>query len=467
MHVPIAWQSAGVRARRRRIGVDAEAGTSLNELMISNSNSSDRPYSRRKFLASGGKAAIGATAVWQSAPAILSAASPNSIIGVGCIGLGTRGGDLINGVTPVEGVKVVAVCDVYKPHLQKGAERSRNPEVKAFVDYRELLANKDVDAIVIGTPDHWHRPITVDAVKAGKDVYCEKGWGLSVEEVAEMRRVIKEKGAIFQLGHQARQETCALQAKELLAEGVLGPVTLVRTGRFMNSAPKTMMWRWYGYYGQWQKPSDPEQVRRDLNWELWLGSAPKRDYDPERFWHWRCYWDYGTGIAGDLLSHELDFVQYLLGHGIPDTCTTSGMLAYCKDGREVPDTWHSTFQWEKWGRTVAFESSFNASGSQPVEVCGKEGILRFNDIAHNVSTFEILPDGFNDRKDRLPKEYERGRTERQPNHMQDFFNCVRSRKRTKCNEDEGYVETVTYLMALKSLQQKRQVRWDAAAERIV
>jgi predicted dehydrogenase len=235
----------------------------------------------------------------------------------------------------------------------------------------------------------------------------------------------------------------------------------------MNSDPEHMMWRWYGYYGQWQKPADPEQVRRDLNWDLWLGAAPRRDYDPGRFWQWRCYWDYGTGIAGDLLSHELDFVQYLLGHGIPDKCMTTGMIAYCLDGREVPDTWNSIFEWEKPARTVTFQSSFNASAYQPVEVCGKAGILRFNGIAHDVSDFEIIPDGFNSRKADCPPGYQKGKTPRQPNHMQEFFDCVRTRKKTKCNEDEGFIETVTYLMAVKSLREKRQVRWDPVAQEIV
>jgi predicted dehydrogenase len=359
------------------------------------------------------------------------------------------------------------VCDVYKPHLQKGVDRSNNAEVKSYVDYRELLEDENVDAVVIATPDHWHKPITIDAAAASKDIYCEKGWGLTVDQAKEMRGAVQANQVVFQLGHQARQETCALQAKELLASGILGPITLVRTGRVMNSAPENMMWRWYGYYGQWQKPADPHQVRRDLNWELWLGPATKRDYDPGRFWHWRCYWDYGTGIAGDLLSHELDFVQYLLGHGVPDTCMTTGMNAFCHDGREVPDTWTSIFQWEKPARTVTFQASFNASAFQPVEVCGKEGILRFNGIAHDVTDFEVIPDGFNPRKNTCPKGYQKGTTPRQPNHMQEFFDCVRSRKPTKCNADEGFIETVTYLMAVKSLREKRMVRWDASTQVIV
>ena len=202
--------------------------------------------SRREFLGTTGKTTLLLAAASNLTPAVLAARSPNEQIGVGCIGLGTRGGDLIKGVTPVKGVKVVAICDVYKPHLQKGVERSNNPEVKSYVDYRELLADKNVDAVVIGTPDHWHKAMTIDASKAGKDNYCGKGWALSVEDAKQMRAAVKESNVVFQLGHQARQETCALQAKQLIAAGWLGPVTMVRTGRCMNSAPEHMMWRWEG-----------------------------------------------------------------------------------------------------------------------------------------------------------------------------------------------------------------------------
>ena len=126
-----------------------------------------------------------------------------------------------------------------------------------------------------------------------------------------------DRKVVFQLGHHARQATCALQAKELIARDILGPITLVRTGRFKSLEPKHPNWRWYGCYDQWNRP-DPAQVVKEVNWDLWLGSAPRIPWNERHFWHWRCYYAYGTGYAGDLLSHEMDFVQYLLGHGIPD-----------------------------------------------------------------------------------------------------------------------------------------------------
>src|SRR5271169_6329051 len=171
----------------------------------------DNPIlNRREFLRATGQVATTLAAASAFAPAILSAASPGKTIGVGCIGLGTRGGDLIDAVVHVPGVKVVAVCDVYGPHRQKGIERSRNPEVKAYVDYHELLADKNVDAVVIGAPDHWHCQMVVDAAKAGKDIYCEKGFSHTLPEAKRMREAIKKSRIVFQLGHHARQSTAAL-----------------------------------------------------------------------------------------------------------------------------------------------------------------------------------------------------------------------------------------------------------------
>jgi predicted dehydrogenase len=203
-----------------------------------------------------------------------------------------------------------------------------------------------------------------------------------------------------------------------------------------------------------------------VDWDRWLGPAPKIPWNERHFWHWRCYYAYGTGYAGDLLSHEMDFVQYLLGHGIPDTCVSSGQIALLRDDREVPDTWGATYEFEKLGRTVTFEGSMNATDSQPVTVCGRDATLRFNDIAHNASTFEIIPAGHNQRGD-LPKGYARGRTPDQPNHMVDWVNCIRTRGTPKCSTDEAFIETATFLMSLKAQQERRMVRWDPVREEMV
>jgi predicted dehydrogenase len=420
---------------------------------------------RRQFLQATAKAAAAMAAATASAPAILAAKSPARTIGVGCIGLGTRGGDLINAVVNCDDVKVTAVCDVYGPHRQKGVERSLNPEVKAYEDYRELLADPKVDAVIIGTPDHWHCQMVLDAAKAGKDIYCEKGFSRTLAEAKLMRDALKKSRVVFQLGHHARQATCAVQAKEVIAQGLLGPITVVRTGRFKSLPPEHPNWRWYGYYDQWERP-DPAQVRKQVNWDLWLGPAPKIPWNDRHFWHWRCYYAYGTGYAGDLLSHETDFVQYLLGHGIPDSCVSTGQIALLHDDREVPDTWSAIYHYEKPGRTVTFTGSMTTTASQPVEICGRDATLRFDAIAHNVTKFEVIPADYKQQAG-LRQGYQVGKTPAQPNHMEDWVNCIRNRGTPKCSTDEAFVETATFLMSLEAQQRGRTVKWDSAREEIV
>lgn len=420
---------------------------------------------RRRFLGAAGRAATLLAATPNLAPAILSQSEPGKTLGIGCIGIGTRGGDLLDAVVHMPNARVVAVCDVYGPHRKKGLERCLNPEAKAFVDYRELLANPAVDAVVIATPDHWHCQMVVDAARAGKDIYCEKGFARTLDEAKQMRAALKQSRVVFQLGHHARQATCAVQAKEVISKNLLGPISLVRTGRFKSLEPEHPNWRWYGYYDQWQRP-DPNQVRKELEWDLWLGPAPKIPWNERHFWHWRCYYAYGTGYAGDLLSHEMDFVQYLLGHGIPDSCISSGLIALLNDDREVPDTWNATYQFEKLGRTVTFTGSMNATANQPVELCGRDATLRFDSIAHDVTTFELEP-AYHNRQSDLPRGYERGQTPGQPNHLLDWVNCIRTRGTPKCSTDEAFIETATFLLSLKAQQSGRTARWDSAREEIV
>jgi predicted dehydrogenase len=422
---------------------------------------------RRRFLraAAALPAVLSGATVLGRAPALLGE-SPEKTIGVGCIGLGTRGGNLIEEVVEVPGVKVVAVCDVYGPHLEKGVEKSKNPEVRKYVDYGDLLADKAVDAVVIAAPDHWHSKMVLDAAGAKKDIYCEKGWTRTIAEAKLMLQAVKKSKVVHQLGHQARAITCGVQAGEVIRQGLLGPVTLVRTGRFGNTPRGRNIWRWYGYYDRWTRP-DPAKVVKDVDWARWLGPAEKRPFDFERFWHWRCYWEYGTGQAGDLLSHELDFVQSVLGHGIPDTCVCAGLNAFLKDGREVPDTWNAVFHFEKHDRTVTFDASMNSALQQNPEFRGKDAALVFDGIAHNATTFAVTPEIACEHKEKLPAAFDPARTPPQPSHMQDFFDCVRSRGKPKCNEDEAFIETATFLMSVAAYKEKRQVRWDPVKQDIV
>ncbi|MFH1737545.1 MAG: Gfo/Idh/MocA family oxidoreductase [bacterium] len=433
---------------------------------------------RRRFLKTTGKGATTLAALAASAPAVLQAGSPNETIGVGCIGLGVRGGTLCRQAAAIEGAKIVAVCDVYKPHIQKGVERSGNPDVRTYLDYHDLLADPDVDAVTIATPDHWHSKILIDAANAAKDIYIEKGWTRTIAEAKAMHAAIKKSGVIMQLGHQGRERASGVQAAALIEQDLIGPVTLVRTGRFENRPLGRNIWRWYGGYNEYERP-DPAQVQRDLDWDRWLGPAPKCPFSMEHFWHWRCYWNYATGVAGDLLSHELDFVQSLLRHGIPDTCVCTGLNALLKDGREVPDTWNTVYGFEKQGRTVTFDCSMNTSALvQAPEFYGKDAVIRFDTIAQSVNTFDVYAEResvkYGPRIDAGEVKYgepflkfDPSRTPEQPVHMQNFFDSVRSRKKAKCNEDEAFVEAATLIMSVIAYKEQRPVRWDSEKQELI
>jgi predicted dehydrogenase len=426
---------------------------------------------RRGFLKTGGLGAAALVAA-ASAPHVARAVSPTADpVRLGHIGLGVRGGQLIDYTGVAEGAKVVAVCDVYKPHLQKGVERSNNPDVKAYDDYHGLLSDPKVEAVVIATPDHWHERMLLEAIAAGKDVYCEKGWTMSMDSAKRMRAAVKKNNTVMQLGHQGRQHPASRVAGDLIRAGELGEVTLVHTGRYFNGTPDKAPWRWYGWYSDYEHP-DPKEVAKQVNWERWLGDLPTIEWNERHFWHWRCYWRYGTGQAGDLLSHEMDYVQAVLGYGIPDNCMCSGLNAFYKDDREVPDTWMATYQFEKQNCTATFQGCMNSRRLQTPEFIGRTGRIIFNGIGQDATRFERFEDGpaytmANESRPEPIQHFAPGKDDRQPNHMDDFLNCVRTREKPRCNEDEAFIETATILMSVQSYHQRRMVRWDSKREVIV
>ena len=425
---------------------------------------------RRSFIQNSGMAA----AAGMLAPHILRgqeatiAADP---VRVAQIGIGTRGNGLLSVAGSKKNARVVAICDVYKPHLERGIALSNNPDVKTYSNYREMLNDPKIEAVIIATPDHWHEKMLIDCIAAGKDVYCEKGWTTSIESAKRMRKAVKDSGKIMQLGHQGRQHVAADEGRKRIEEGLIGQVTKVLVGRYFNGTAERPPWRWYSDYSNYVRP-DPKEVIKNLDWESWLGACPKIDFNERHFWHWRCYWPYGTGQCGDLLSHEMDHVQSVLRYGIPDTCVSQARVAYWHDDRESPDTWTSSYTFEKKNCTVTYEGSMASSRGQSPEYIGNTGRLIYNSIGQNATMFEIFDDKIAHqiaRHPRLePKEFFAPTKEhRRPDHMEEFFNSVRTREKTRCNEDEAFIETAVLVMAMEAYKQKREVRWDAEKELIV
>jgi len=426
---------------------------------------------RRQFLQQGTMSAATLAASTLAAPYVVRGAEPTAEpVRLGFIGTGVRGGSLVQEFAKLPGAKTVAVCDVYAPHVEKAVKYSKNPDAKRYVDYHQLLGDPQVEAVVIATPDHWHETMVLDALATGKDIYCEKGLTTSVAAAKRMRAAIKASGRVFQLGHQGREIAAPYEAGRMLRDGAIGPVTMIHTGRYFNGPPEKAPWRWYGWYSDFRHP-DPKEVIAQLDWKRWLGPAPAIDFNEWHFWHWRCYWAYGTGQAGDLLSHELDHVQQALGWGIPDTCVCAGLNAFWDDDRETPDTWLATYQFGQHKCSLHFEGIQNSLRQQPPEYLGRDGRLIFNAIGHNATSFAIYPDGSawgNPAKPPQPKfQFDAKSAPPRPSHYQDFINCVRTRQKPQCHADEAFVEVVTYLMSVEAYRRGRQVRWDAKAEEIV
>jgi len=427
---------------------------------------------RRQFISTTGRTAATIAVAGAASPAILRGVTlEDDPVKVGFIGAGTRGIGVLQAASSNTGCRIAAVCDVYKPHMRNALASSGNPECKSYLDYRDLLQDSKVEAVFICTPDHWHEQMLLDAVAAGKDVYCEKGWTISMAAAKRMRDAVRKHERVMQLGHQGRQFAAADVARLMIEEGRLGEVTLVRTGRHFTGTQQRPPWRWYGGYQQFERP-DPTEVIKELDWERWLGPAPSIDFNERHFWHWRCYWAYGTGQSGDLLTHELDHVQQVLRYGIPDTCSTQAHNAYWQDDREAPDTWLSAFVFEKQNCCVTYEGSFNTRRQQTPEYIGREGRMVFNAIGQNASQFEIFPDASAYRNSRhAPLEagffFAPTREHRKPDHITDFLQCVRTRQKPQCNEDEAFIETAVLMMSQESHRLKRQVRWDAEKEEIV
>lgn len=440
---------------------------------------------RRAFLERSGAGAA-AIAAMTHGPAVWSAGfSPNEVIGVGCIGAGVRGGQLITEIAGdfererpgVTNTQVRAMSDIYVPHMEKGVRLSGNSNCKKYHVWEELVADSDVDAVIVATPDHLHAKMLIAAANAGKDVYVEKCWTRTLQEAKDMYKAVKINNIVMQLGHNTRSgSTAAPQARDVLASGLLGPIHYVRTGIFRNRPMGQDEWRWYGWYSDFDRP-DEAMVRENVDWSRFLGDAPYHPFSMERFWHWRCYWDYGTGIAGDLMSHSFDFAQYILDLGIPDKCACSGQNNVLHDGREAPDTWNAIFEYEKKNLTLIWNSTFNSEAEAPgpfdIDIRGKDAVMKVSEHdfeVHLEPTSVKHAEEIRSRRRRSGEPFiafDRDNAPSRRSHVENFFDCMRTREKPLDNEDEAFVEAVTTVMSVEAYFQERTVRWDAERQEIV
>ncbi len=292
--------------------------------------------SRRGFITKSAGAAI------LAGPGVLPALGQNSKIHLGWIGTGSRGSYLIDRMKQGSGdlVEVTAVCDTYTERLTAAKDKvatlwGNSP--KTYKDFEDLLADRNVDAVVIAAPEHLHYSMYMAALKAGKNIYVEKPLAHTIEEGKEMVAAAQKSGKVIQVGTQNRSNSLYKQARQMVADGMIGDVHYVRAFWYRNSLENDPAWRYVIPAG-----ANPENT----DWNKFLGAAPKKPFDLQRYYQWRLYWDYSGGISTDLLVHQTDITNFVCDKTVPLSCMASGgVYRWTQDDREVPDTLSAIYEY--------------------------------------------------------------------------------------------------------------------------
>ncbi len=314
----------------------------------------------------------------------------NDHINLALIGSGIQGIYDTQTALRVSGVKLVAVCDLYTGRLDR-AKELWGDAIFTTRDYRELIARKDIDAVIVATSDHWHRQITVDALKAGKHVYCEKPMVQKWEEGQEIIKTQQETGKLCQIGSQGMASLGNEKAKQLYEDGAIGEIVML-----------DMQNNRYSAEGAWQYPIPPDANSDTIDFDTFLGSAPKVPYELKRFFRWRNYQDYGTGVAGDLFVHAFSTLNHVISSHGPNRALATGGLRYWKDGRDVPDVTITLYDYPKTATHAAFNAAFRVNfvsggeGGGGFKLIGTEGSMEIgqNSVKLTRSKLGLIPGGY-------------------------------------------------------------------------
>jgi predicted dehydrogenase len=292
-------------------------------------------------------------------------AGPNDRVNLGFIGFGIRGNILLEAAKETAQANLVEVCDCYQGHLSRAKERTDGKVDTNFAQYKKLLDRKDIDAVVIATPDHWHLPMVLDALSAGKDVYVEKPMTHRIEDGPKIIEAVRRNNRIVQVGSQWPSSDQHHKAREIVASGKLGKVTKVTASYNRNSST-----------GSWNYPIPLDlQEGVNFNWPEWRGPAPKVPFNPERVFRYRKYWDYSGGISTDLFVHLITSIHFVMDVEMPRSVVACGGILFRRDGREVPDTLDALFDYGDF--CVCMSSTLNSAtmAGQGIQFLGTDGSL--------------------------------------------------------------------------------------------
>ncbi|HEY4900503.1 MAG TPA: Gfo/Idh/MocA family oxidoreductase [Terriglobales bacterium] len=449
----------------------------------------DNPWTRRQFMRIGaGTLAAGAaakvtllepSALWASATQL----QPSDTVHFASIGTGVRGCELLKASLRVPGAECVAVCDLWEGRLTAGQEAVKKT-VATTRNYKEVLDRKDVDAVIVAVTDHQHRRVVVDACAAGKDVYCEKPLSHTVDDGFAMIAAAQKYNRILQVGSQRVSSILYEKARQIYASGALGDVCNIDAYWDRNSAS-----------GAWVYPIPPGANDQNIDWTAFLTGAPNVPFDPVRFFRWRCFTDYGEGLAGDLFVHLISGIQFITGTNmVASRAQSSGGLFRWKDGRQFPDLIETMYDYPNF--RVAVRCNLNNDGGEFIGFYGTKGTLIIKDATLTYTPQDTRPqaEGYSvvgwpadlrkqylaqwEQEHPLPAPFVSKLTEGVEtyvpppgysdvvDHQANFFNAVRTRKPCVENEVFGNNAAIGCHLANYAYFNKKIATWDAAAKKI-
>jgi len=400
---------------------------------------------RRGFL----KGTAAATALAVSAPAVIRAEAAKRVT-VGVIGCGAMGITHVNTLVELGNqglVNVAAVCDVFENRRSTAAKFA---PAKAVKDFRRLLDMKDIDAVVVATPDHWHAAITIAAAEARKDVYCEKPmthWK-DLNDAKKVVEAIARNKRVMQVGTNGLSDSQYEQAAEKIAAGALGKLIRAQASDLRNGpigcfSPGT---------------NDPAaQPGKTLDWDLWLGPAPKRPFEPGRYFAFRSFWDYSGGVCTDFFPHLLTPLVKMMGLKFPKRAVASGGRYYWNDGREIPDVFNLSIEYPA-GPSIYLVGGLANDANFPMQIQGQQTTLTFGGAGFSLDPQRAAGNQAE------PQEVKRERPGSLEEHWKDFLSAIESRKKPRSDEILGYHVTAALHMGVRSFLEGKVFEFDAAKE---
>ena len=417
----------------------------------------DHSLARRSFLKTTAAAAGAVTA----APAMLRGAEASKIFRMGFIGMGRRGRGTLRAALKQPEIDVVAISEIYQPNVEAALEMV--PDAKVYPDFRDLIAADDIDAVCIATPDHWHAYMAIEACKAGKDVYVEKPISVTVHEGQMMVRAARKYKRIVQVGTQQRSGKHFQKIVEIVRSGEIGDISFVRSWNYENEFPEGI-------------GNTPDQAPpADLNWDMWLGPAPERPFNanrfgvhPDHYSYFRWFWDYAGGMMTDWGIHLLDIVLWAMDEKGPRVVTTIGGKYVLNDNRETPDVIQANFEFPKFvcvyeNRVANEQSLFDRDYG--ITFHGTKGTLFVDRQRYElVAEMKSLDPRGREREARMEAKEGTSADNSTDAHWADFVASMKSRKPPICDIETGHRSTVIALLGNIALRSRQRVEWDPESE---